>query len=265
MRRLLSGFTQFAGCALVAAMLLSGPARAEHHADVIDATVQFDHQYIPTLYFIRTSDATSAAQALDKLKGQWQVFRQQFDHLDSDPQWHHFIGIASGMLSDAEQALSEGNLPAASEHLEGIAVTLRGLRERNGVTGYFLDELYDYRYHMQAIINAVKGKTAQSMTLADVRTVQKHWAEVWPRWDRIRRKVSRGEFDQHRYRFSDDRFIELKQAIGQEQQALFDLKFALLNGSRDRIAQAGVALSPGFERAWRAFGDLDYNAIYDQQ
>ncbi|MBB1489559.1 hypothetical protein [Oceanospirillum sediminis] len=259
-RRLLkAGFARAIGCIAISLVLISGQAWSDEHKGIIDATIRLDRKYIPALYYTHIADQVKAEESIKALNAQWGLFLKHYDRLNSDDNWQHFISVASGMITDAQKAVAEGQMKTAHDRLSGVAVTLRGLRERNGISGYFLDQLNDYRVHMDAIVAA--GKSGAAMKMSDIRIIQKHWAQVWPRWETIRRHISRNKFDQQRYGFSDNRLIELKQAIAQEQQALFDLKFALLNGDRGRIGKATAALPAGFERTWRAFGELDYDMI----
>jgi hypothetical protein len=239
--------------------LASTQVFASDHQELLKATIKLDFEYISALFYTSQGDFVASEQAMQDLQAQWQQFSSVYDSLDIDPQWQHFVAAANRMIQTADEYVVSGKLMKAHEELEGVRVTLQGLRERNGIDDYFLDQLHGYHVHMNAIFQAGKGKTAAQMTEGDVKTIQKHWAEVWPRWEKIRHHVSRAKFDQALYNFSDDRLIELKQAISEEQVALYQLKLALLNGDRDRIARAAEGLPAGFMRTYRAFGDIPYD------
>ncbi len=245
--------------AMVLQVLASTQVFASDHQALLKATVKLDFEYIPALHYTSQGNFVASEQAMHELKRQWQQFSSVYSSSEVDPQWQHFVAAAGRMIEAADQHVLGGDLIQAHKELEGVRVTLQGLRERNGITDYFLDQLHGYHVHMDAIVQAGKGKTAAQMTLKDVRTIQKHWAQVWPRWEKIRHQVSRAQFDQAFYNFSDDRLVELKQAISEEQVALYQLKLALLNGDRGRIARAAEGLSSGFMRTYRAFGDIPYD------
>lgn len=245
--------------AVVLQALASTQVFASDHQDLLKATVKLDFEYISALYYTSQGDFVASEQAMQDLNAQWQQFSSVYETSDIDPQWQYFVSAAGRMIEAADEHVVSGKLADAHKELEGVRVTLQGLRERNGITDYFLDQLHDYHVHMDAIVQVAKGKTGTEMTLRDVQTVQKHWAEVWPRWEKIRHQVSRAKFDQEFYNFSDDRLIELKQAISEEQVALYQLRLALLNGDRERIARAAEGLPPGFMRTYRAFGDIPYD------
>ncbi len=233
------------------------PAFADDHQGLLKATIEMDHQYIPVLYYTAQGDFVASEQAMQDFLSEWQAFLSVNEGYAKDPEWQHFIAVATKMVNTADEQVLSGDLMAASKSLAGIRITLQGLRERNGINDYFLDELHRYHSHMQAIVAA--GDTdGMAMSQEAVRTVQKHWAEVWPRWEKIRRHFSQAKFDQEMYNFSDDRLVELKQAVAEEQVALYQLKFALINGDPKRIANAATGLTPGFERTYRAFGDMPF-------
>lgn len=245
--------------AVVLQALASTQVFASDHQELLKATVKLDFEYIPALYYTSQGDFVASEQAMQDLQNQWQQFSSVYNKLDIDPQWQYFVEAANRMIQSADKHVVNGDLAKAHEELEGVRVTLQGLRERNGIDSYFLDQLHSYHVHMDAIVQAGQGKTAAQMTLKDVQTIQKHWAQVWPRWEKIRHQVSRAQFDQEFYNFSDDRLVELKQAISEEQVALFQLRLALLNGDRGRIARAAEGLPAGFMRTYRAFGDIPYD------
>lgn len=237
-------------------LMMSGAASANENA-LLKATIEMDRQYIPALIYIGQGDQESAEAAMMKYSQQWSAFVTTFAVSSDDPEWQHFLNIASGMVSEAFIDVRQGDLTNAQKQLEAVRVTLHGLRERNGIR-YFLDELNAYKPYMDAMIKVADSKGSKRFSLAQIRSLQKNWAQVWPRWEAIRHHVSRAKFDQQMFGFSDDRFVELKQAVAQEQMALNKLRQALRTGTHQEIANAAIGLEAGFMRTYRAFGDMPF-------
>ncbi|MDX1399239.1 MAG: hypothetical protein R3204_11995 [Oceanospirillum sp.] len=237
-------------------LIMSGTASANDNA-LLQSTIEMDRQYIPAIIYIEQGDRQSASDAMMKFSEQWSSFVTTFAVNSDDPEWQHFLDIASGMVSEAFMDVQEGNLESAQKQMEAVTVTLHGLRERNGIS-YYVDELNAYKPYMDALIATADSKTGKRFTKAQIKTLQKNWAQVWPRWEAIRHHVSRAKFDQELFGFSDDRFVELKQAVAQEQLALNKLREALRSGTHQEMADAAIGLEAGFMRTYRAFGDMPY-------
>lgn len=241
---------------VVLSVLMSGTASANDKA-LLQATIEMDRQYIPAVIYIDQGDRQSASDAMMKFSEQWSSFITTFEVNSDDPEWPHFLDIASGMVSEAFMDVQEGNLESAKKQMEAVTVTLHGLRERNGIN-YYVDELNAYKPYMDALIAVADSKSGKLFTKDQIRALQKNWAQVWPRWEAIRHHVSRAKFDQALYGFTDDRFVELKQAVAQEQLALNKLRQALRSGTHQEMADAAIGLEAGFMRTYRAFGDMPY-------
>lgn len=241
---------------VVLSVLMSGTASANDKA-LLQATIEMDRQYIPAVIYIDQGDRQSASDAMMKFSEQWSSFITTFEVNSDDPEWPHFLDIASGMVSEAFIDVQQGDLESAKKQMEAVTVTLHGLRERNGIN-YYVDELNAYKPYMDALIAVADSKSGKLFTKDQIRALQKNWAQVWPRWEAIRHHVSRAKFDQALYGFTDDRFVELKQAVAQEQLALNKLRQALRSGTHQEMADAAIGLEAGFMRTYRAFGDMPY-------
>ena len=237
-------------------VLMSGAALANDKA-LLQATIEMDRQYIPAVIYIRQGDRQSAADAMMKFSEQWSAFATTFEVNSDDPEWQHFLDIASGMVSEAFIDVQQGDLESARKQMAAVTVTLHGLRERNGIS-YYVDELNAYKPYMDAMIDVADSKKGNLFTKAQIKTLQKNWAKVWPRWEAIRHHVSRAKFDQQLFGFTDDSFVELKQAVAQEQIALNKMREALRSGTHQDMAEAAIGLEAGFMRTYRAFGDMPF-------
>ncbi|MDX1320881.1 MAG: hypothetical protein R3207_11935, partial [Oceanospirillum sp.] len=175
-------------------LIMSGTASANDNA-LLQSTIEMDRQYIPAIIYIEQGDRQSASDAMMKFSEQWSSFVTTFAVNSDDPEWQHFLDIASGMVSEAFMDVQEGNLESAQKQMEAVTVTLHGLRERNGIS-YYVDELNAYKPYMDALIATADSKTGKRFTKAQIKTLQKNWAQVWPRWEAIRHHVSRAKFDQ---------------------------------------------------------------------
>lgn len=235
--------------------LLPGAAWADDKS-LIQATIGLDRQYIPAVIYLEQGDREYARDAMMKYSRSWSDFVTTFAVDSDDPEWQHFLDIASGMVSKAFVDIEEGDLESAQQQLEAVTVTLHGLRERNGIS-YYIDELNAYKPYMDAIVQTSESK-GKHFTKAQIKLIQKNWAQVWPRWESIRRHVSRAEFDQQLYGFTDERLVALKRAVAQEQTALNKLRKALINGSHQAIADAGIGLEAGYMKTYRTFGDMPF-------
>ena len=234
-------------------LVMSGSASANDNA-LLQSTIEMDRQYIPAVIYIEQGDRQSASDAMMKFSQQWSSFVTTFAVNSEDPEWQHFLDIASGMVSEAFMDVQQGDLESAQKQMEAVTVTLHGLRERNGIS-YYVDELNAYKPYMDALIATADNKSGKRFTKAQIKTLQKNWAQVWPRWEAIRHHVSRAKFDQELFGFSDDRFVELKQAVAQEQLALNKLRQALRTGTHQEMADAAIGLGGGIMRNTRAVGD----------
>lgn len=251
----ISGAGRIVQATTLTAALFAGTAFAAQENGLLKATIEMDRQYIPALIATSQQNQAAAQDAMSDFSQEWVKFSGAFAIHSTDPEWQYFMDIATNKVSEAFVDVQEGKLRKAHEALETVRITLHGLRERNGID-YYVDELNAYHQYMENIVKTIQNRKSDQFTKAEIKTIQKNWAEVWPRWENIRRHVSRAEFDQTLFGFSDDRLVELKQAVAEEQAALYQLKRALLNGSDKLIADAGLGLVPGFKRTYRTFGDL---------
>jgi len=233
-------------------LLFTGSASAMDKA-MLKATIEMDRQYIPALIYAQMGDQVAAEDAMMSFSTEWTSFATTFAVNSEDPEWQHFVDIASGMVSSAFVDIREGDLESGYSNLKAVSTTMHGLRERNGIN-YYVDELNAYKPYMDALIATADNKKGKRFTMAQIKTLQKNWAQVWPRWESIRHHVSRAKFDQELFGFSDDRLVELKQAVAQEQLALNKLRWALRTGSHQEMADAAIGLEAGVMLPCCAFG-----------
>lgn len=85
---------------VVLSVLMSGTASANDKA-LLQATIEMDRQYIPAVIYIDQGDRQSASDAMMKFSEQWSSFITTFEVNSDDPEWPHFLDIASGMVSEA--------------------------------------------------------------------------------------------------------------------------------------------------------------------
>lgn len=249
-------FIRYTGQVIILSLALMTNVFATDNA-LLKATIEMDRQYIPALIYAQMGDQDAAQEAMMSFSTEWTYFATTFAVNSDDPEWQYFVDIASGMVSSAFVDVLEGDLDSGYQNLKAVSTTMHGLRERNGIN-YYVDALNAYKPFMDALITTADNKDGKLFTKAQIKTLQKNWAQVWPRWEAIRHHVSQAKFDQELFGFNDGQFVELKKAVAQEQLALNKLRRALRIGSHNEMARAAIGLEAGFMRTYRAFGDMPH-------
>ena len=245
----------------VAALLSPVQARAavseadSRQTRLLQATVALDQAFIPTQIFLQQGDQPLALEEMKMFVRHWQRFADDFSDFRPKSHWPDFVALTTGMVKRAHKALAQGDLESAAHTLNQVRVTLHHLRTRNGVD-YYPDALHAYRPHLKKLITQAESADNGRYSEMQIRQLRESWARAWPRWQAIRRHVSQAAFDQQLFEFSDGRFVALKQAVAQQQSALYRLRRALNERDHQAIARMAVVLEAGYMRTFRAFGDL---------
>ena len=184
----------------------------------------------------------------------WQAFQVKYIAANpADPQWRPDFDAVGGMIERADGIVKTGSdLVAAHDELEGVRITLMHLRERNGVE-YYVDRLTRFHEPMEAIVLAAKGKTAETLTSADLETIRANLPEAQTIWS----EVTAARFEPALFGFGGEKHAAMQKQIAAETDALAQLQAALDDGGPAAIAQRSVALKPSFSVLFMLFGDFE--------
>jgi hypothetical protein len=106
---------------------------------------------------------------------------------------------------------------------------------------------------MEAMVLAGKGKTAESLTPADLTAIRVHLPEARAIWS----EVTAAHFDQSLFGFNAEKHAAMEKQIAFESDALAQLQAALDSGDPTAVAERAVALKPSFSVLFMLFGDFE--------
>jgi hypothetical protein len=245
---------------LIVGLLLGGlalagtpqPATAQTYLRADMAAL--DRAYIAALALTSQEKLIPARRAMAVLVPTWQAFQAKYAQVNpSDPQWSVDFDDVDGRIHRADAIVTAGTaLLDAHEELEGVRITLMGLRERSGID-YYVDDLTRFHEPMETIVLAAKDKTPESFTPADLATIQAHLPEAQARWQR----VVAHEFDAALFGFPESKQTALRAGIAAETEALAQLEQALAAGDTTAIVKRSVAIKPSFAALFMLFGDFE--------
>jgi len=219
-------------------------------ADMLQDMVHFDQAYIPVLALTSDEKLPPARAAMKTLKPVWKSFKQQYATNKNDPKWQTDIGRIDAYISAGEKIIARGTgLKDAHEELEHVRIVFMEMRERNGIE-YFVDHLTRFHKPMEEIVLAAKGKTAKTLTDADIRKVR----QTLPGTKQLWQATSKATFDPKLYEFDKSQAETLRKLLNKEQQALSRLEKALQGGDRKEIIAAAVGIKPNFAKIFKTFG-----------
>lgn len=160
------------------------------------------------------------------------------------------------LVLTADRWLLEGK-PAREAHgvLESVRTTMKDLRIGYGVE-YDLDYLTLFHTPMEAIVLAVKGKTPDTLSEADLALLWAQADAAQVNWTTL---VEKARFDEKLYGLSAEQAQRLRDEIKVEAVVLADLRAALERGDKAAVITAATALKPHFKAIYTTFGD--FNAV----
>lgn len=242
--------------ALTFGTALVGPASAAPGlpTHLLSDMVTFDRAYIAALALTSQEKPEPSQKAMRILVPTWAAFQAKYiDANPNDPQWRPDLDAVGGMIERADGIVRTGSdLVTAHDELEDVRMTLMHLRERNGIP-YYVDPLTRFHEPMEAIVLAGKGKSADTLSPADLETIRAqlpHARTIWA-------EVSATPFDAALFGFTPEKQAALQKQIVAETDALTQLQMALDSGDPGAIAQRAVALKPSFSVLFMMFGDFD--------
>jgi hypothetical protein len=234
------------------AILALVTAGCEQRESIWEAMVAFDQAYIPALSLTSEQKGKAAGAVMPQVEARWEALQERLPtDWRQQAAWERVAADVSGRLQRAEGRIAEGQLTEAHDELEAVRELLRRQRRAHGME-YFVDRLTAYHEPMEATVLAVKGKTAATLTDADVSAIRQHLQQAQTRWQ----KVEEAEVDPQRYRLSAAKGEALRAGIGQESAALRALQATLASGERQKIIQTAAALKPPFAELFKLFGDF---------
>jgi hypothetical protein len=231
-------------------VLLPFVATAGLHEDM----VALDRAYVPALAVTNQPRADTAKRAIDRLRTQWNAFRAAYPVAPAGfdaAAWKRAEAGIEAAIADAEAKIAAARLPDAHEALEHVREAQYTLR-RGANMPYWLDDLTAFHTVMEKIAGAGAGKTAETLTDADVAAIRAALPEAERTWQQV--LARRG--DSARYGIAPDRDGALQKQLDAETQTLAALKAALANGDRGAIAKEAYATKPAFSKLFVMFGDF---------
>lgn len=216
--------------------------------------VTLDRAYIAALALTSQEKLEPSQKSMAILVPTWQAFRVKYIAANpADPQWRPDFDTVGGMIERADGIVRTGSdLVAAHDELEGVRITLMGLRERNGIE-YYVDHLTRFHEPMEAIVLAGKGKTTETLSSADLEAIRSHLPVAREIWS----GVTTAHFDPALFGFTAEKQAAMQKQIAAETDALTQLQAALDAGDTAAVAQRAVALKPSFSVLFMLFGDFD--------
>ncbi len=237
---------------------------ADYQADLANLT----KTYIPPLFYTNLPAANTtqavvqdAKKANDLLVTVWSAFKTKYkDRLEFVPyaakltQIDTEIALAGQIIQNAITSGNAANdLLAAHEALEVIRVNLQIIDKGNGLD-YPIDGIKDFHDAMEPFALAVKGKTAATLTDADIATLKGMFPIMETTWN----KVTTYQFTTEQFGITADVKTFIDAAVTSQTANMTGLKTALFAATPDKtvIAANGNNVKPLFLKLFFSFADF---------
>jgi hypothetical protein len=237
--------------ALVSIVALGLLPAAASAAGLKEDMIALDRAYIPALAITnRNPQPDDAKRAMEPLNRQWAGFKQK--HLAAgDRQWQADMEKIDGLIVAANRIVDSGkDFARAHEELEGVRLTFLEMRQRTRMP-YYLDDLTRFHDPMEEIYLAAKGKTADTLTDADIAKIK----STFPGTEKLWATVRSAKVDPA-FRLTPEKRDEVDRLLANESRALDALKQALASGDRAAIAKSAQGIRGPFAALYVAFGDF---------
>lgn len=231
----------------------SGKPAATRTGGLKEDMIALDRAYIPALAITnRNPQPDEARRAMEALNRQWASFKQK--HLmakGGDRQWKADMEKIDGLIAAANRIVDSGkDLIKAHEELEGVRLTFLAMRERSRMP-YYLDDITRFHEPMEEMFLAAKGKTADTLTDADLAKIK----ATFPVAEKLWAKVKAGQADPA-FRLNSEQREELNKLLAAETRALDALKQAIASGDKAAIAKAAQGIRGPYAALYISFGDF---------
>lgn len=237
---------------------------SEYQTDLANLT----KSYIPPLFYtnLPATNTTSAVvqdakKAHDRLVIVWSAFKAKYkDTAEFTPysaqltQIDTEIALAGQIIQTAASSNSLANdLLAAHEALEIIRVNLQTIDRKNNFD-YPIDGIKDFHDAMEPFALAVKGKTAATLSDADVATLK----GMFPNMENSWAKVTTYQFTTSQFGITADVKAFIDAAVASQTANMAALKTALYATTPDKtvIATNGNNVKPLFLKLFFSFADF---------
>lgn len=204
----------------------------------------------------RALQATSLGRAeeglrfLSAFRTAWQVFRAAY--ADSPPipyardsRWASDLAEVAAWIETAERQIRAGEVQEAHETLEQVRMRWLAVRERNGVD-YFGDHLIRFHEPMEKVALAVKGKTPDMLTDAELGAIRAALPELKRLWRPIAEAEATG--------LTPERAAERRRRIDALARIIQALDRAVAANDWAAILASGTKLKPAFVPLYMQFG-----------
>jgi flagellin-specific chaperone FliS len=243
---------QFALCmAIGTGLLLMGFSAG----DLRHEMVKLDKVYIAALALSNQGKIDESRKAIKALRDAWQAFSAKHaDANPSDKQWRADFSAVEKRVAKAVTIVETPGqkLTEAHEALEEVRNVLMRLRQRNRID-YYIDGLTAFHHPMEEIALAVKDKTAQSLSEADIAEIRGLLPQVEQYW----RAVEAAHPDTATYQLSPAQADDVAKLVKLESAALAGLKEALAGGDKAQIVKTAIAIKPNFAKLFMTFANFE--------
>lgn len=236
----------------------------EYQTDLANLT----RSYIPPLFYTNLPAANTtqavaadAQKSLTQLSTVWGAFKVKYkDRLEFIPYTSQLnqidteIALAGQIVQNAIASGNAANdLLAAHEALEVIRVNLQTIDKGNGLD-YPIDGIKDFHDAMEPFALAVKGKTAATLTDADITTLKGMFPNMETTWN----KVTTYQFTTTQFGITTEVKTFIDAAVTSQTTNMTALKTALFAATPDKtvIAANGNNVKPLFLKLFFSFADF---------
>lgn len=237
---------------------------SDYQTDLANLT----RSYIPPLFYTNLPAANTtqavaadAQKSLTQLSTVWGAFKAKYkDRLEFIPYTSQLnqidteIALAGQIVQNAIASGNAANdLLAAHEALEVIRVNLQTIDKGNGLD-YPIDGIKDFHDAMEPFALAVKGKTAATLTDADVATLKGMFPNMETTWN----KVTTYQFTTTQFGITTEVKTFIDAAVTSQTTNMTALKTALFAATPDKtvIAANGNNVKPLFLKLFFSFADF---------
>lgn len=238
----------------VVALFVFQHAQAEvDRMTLLQDMAAFDRAYVAALALTSDQKLEPSRKAMTRLNAAWLKFRNRYHaSLGADIKWREGFAKIDEQIRRADSIVTRATgLIEAHEALEDVRVIFMQLRRHDAIA-YFPDALTAYHEPMEAIVLTAKGKTAQTLSDADLATITRTLPEARKLWqEALKIPLADGVFG-----FDASRSQAVHTAIQQESEALKKLEKALATRDRAQLIPAAVGIKPPFARLYKQFGDF---------
>ncbi|MBD3609822.1 MAG: hypothetical protein HUJ30_04675 [Gammaproteobacteria bacterium] len=220
-------------------------------ANLKDAMVMLDKQYIPALSLVR-EQSPHASQAVSRLLDSWWQFKRQYGYnMPADLAWNFDMDRLEWLIQSTQRQVEQDELVAAYASLLQVRERFAVIRQRYQME-YFPDELARYDLLVESIVISVRDLANRQLSEHARMKLLNLTMRAEREWSRLKVTV----INPYDYHLQEYQYQYLQQALESESRALSELRKALKQGDDKEIVQAVKAIQPPLSRGYMVFGDF---------